>query len=210
MSPGQVELLNNPQESVHTETGPIASRGLRLKCIYWIGCFVLAYCLSVVFFVPVTSAEKLSDAQKLQVVYNMYEEYKKSFPEVQDITPKQAMELMQSKDVIFVDTRTAKEQKVSMLPDAVTEKDFMKNLEQYKNRVIIGYCTISYRSGKLARKLRKEGITMLNLKGGMLAWVLEGGKVYDANGETKRVHVYKKKWNYLPEGYEAVWSFFLF
>jgi sodium/bile acid cotransporter 7 len=140
----------------------------------------------------------------------MYEDYKESFPAVQDITPKEAMDLMQSEQVVFVDTRKSKEQKVSMLPNALTEKDFEQNLEQYRNKVIIGYCTISYRSGKLAKKLREKGITMLNLKGGMLAWVHEGGKVYDANGETKRVHVYKKKWDYVPEGYEAVWSFFLF
>jgi sodium/bile acid cotransporter 7 len=140
----------------------------------------------------------------------MYEDYKKSFPEVEDITPKQAMKLMQSGNVIFVDTRKSKEQKVSMLPGAVTEKDFKKNSEQYRDQVLIGYCTISYRSGKLAKELERKGITMLNLRGGMLAWIHEGGKVYDANGETKRVHVYKKKWNYVPEGYEAVWSFFLF
>jgi sodium/bile acid cotransporter 7 len=140
----------------------------------------------------------------------MYEGYKASFPEVPDITPKEAMKLMQSEEVIFVDTRKAKEQEVSMLPNAVTEEDFRKNLERYKDKAIIGYCTISYRSGKLARKLLKEGITMHNLKGGMLAWAHEGGKVYDANGETKRIHVYKNKWNYVPEGYEAVWSFFLF
>jgi sodium/bile acid cotransporter 7 len=158
----------------------------------------------------VTSAEELSDAQKLQAVYDMYKDYKKSFPEVQDITPKEAMELMELEEVIFVDTRKSKEQKVSMLPNAVTEKDFKKNLEQYRDKTVIGYCTISYRSGKLAKELRKEGITMLNLRGGMLAWVHEGGKVYDANGQTKRVHVYKKKWNYVPQGYEAVWSFFLF
>jgi len=155
-------------------------------------------------------AEELTDAQKLRVVYDMYDEYKESFPAVRDITPKEAMELIKTEGVIFVDTRRSKEQKVSMLPNAVTEKDFEKNLEQYRNQVLIGYCTISYRSGKLAEELRKKGITMLNLKGGMLAWVHEGGKVYDANGETKRIHVYKKKWNYVPEGYEAVWSFFLF
>jgi sodium/bile acid cotransporter 7 len=69
-----------------------------------------------------------------------------------------------------------------------------KNLDIYKDHTIIGYCTISYRSGKLAEKLGKKGIKMLNLKGGMLAWVHEGGKVYDdQHGETKRVHVYKKK-----------------
>jgi hypothetical protein len=39
---------------------------------------------------------------------------------------------------------------------------------------------------------------------------MRGGRVYDANAEKKRIHVYKKKWNYVPEGYEAVWPFFLF
>lgn len=178
--------------------------------MHWIGCFVLVSCLSLVSFAPPISAEELPDARKLQVVYEMYEDYKESFPEVQDITPKEAMELMQSEKVIFVDTRESREQEVSMLPNAVTEKDFKKEPEQYRDKVIIGYCTISYRSGKLAKELRKKGITMRNLKGGMLAWVHEGGKIYDANGETKRVHVYKKKWDYVPKGYEAVWSFFLF
>ena len=104
-----------------------------------------------------------------------------------------------------MDIRKSKEQKVSILPGALTEKEFNKNVEKYRDHTIIGYCTISYRSGKLARKLKKRGIRMLNLKGGLLAWVHEGGKVYDAKGETKRVHVYQKKWNFLPAGYDAVW-----
>jgi rhodanese-related sulfurtransferase len=162
--------------------------------------------LSLISIVSAASAEPLTDAQKKQIVYDMYADYKKSFPEVQDITPKQAMDLMKSEKVVFVDTRKSKEQKVSMLPGAIAEEEFEKNMEKYKDHVIIGYCTISYRSGKLATKLREKGVNMLNLKGGLLAWVHEGGKVYDASGATKRVHVYKKKWNYLPEGYEAVWS----
>ena len=169
-------------------------------------CSLLFVLLLAVSPSPCLSAsEKLTDTQKLQTVYRMYEDYKKKFPAVKDITPKEALALTESTKVVFVDSRGSKEQKVSMLPGAVTEKAFKKNLEQHKDHVVIGYCTISYRSGKLARKLRKKGIAMLNLKGGMLAWVHEGAKVYDANGETKRVHVYSKKWNYLPEGYEAVW-----
>ncbi len=156
------------------------------------------------------SAEELMDTEKLRIVYEMYEDYKKAFTKVQDITSQRAMELMQSEEVIFVDSRRSKEQKVSMLPGAISEREFKKNLEKYRDRVIIGYCTISYRSGKLAKELKRKGIIMLNLRGGMLAWVHEGGIIYDANGETKRVHVYKKKWNYLPEGYEAVWSIFPF
>ena len=151
------------------------------------------------------SDENLPDEEKLRIVYEMYEDYKKSFPEVQDVTPQAAMELMKTSKVVFVDVREEEEQKVSMLPGGVTEKEFKRNLDKYRDSVVIGYCTISYRSGKLASKLRRDGIIMANLKGGMLAWVLEGGKVFDARGETKRIHVYAKTWNYAPEGYEAVW-----
>ena len=152
-----------------------------------------------------SASERLTDGQKRHRVYDMYADYRKSFPEVQDISATKAMALMKTAKVIFVDTRERKEQKVSMLPGAITEKDFKKNLEQYKDRVIIGYCTISYRSGNLAKKMQKKGIVMLNLRGGMLAWVHEGGKVYDQHGETKQVHVYSKKWNYLPNAYDPVW-----
>lgn len=174
----------------------------------------LGWCLIVVFLGSVGSllhfdfspaSERLTDAQKKQRVYDMYADYRKSFPKVQDISATKAMALMKTAKVIFVDTRKRKEQKVSMLPGAVTEKAFGKNLAQYKDHVIIGYCTISYRSGKLSRKMQKKGVSMLNLKGGMLAWVHEGGKVYDQHGETKQVHVYSKKWNYLPDAYSPVW-----
>jgi sodium/bile acid cotransporter 7 len=51
----------------------------------------------------------------------------------------------------------------------------------------------------------EKGISVRNLEGGILAWTLEGGKVYDENGEeTNRIHVYGKKWNYAPADYEAV------
>ena len=166
---------------------------------------VVVVLLTIAFCAPALSEEGLTDGEKKQIIYKMYEDYKKSFPEAEDVTPQEAMALMKSSKVLFVDTREAKEQKVSMLPGAMTEEEFEKHLDAYKDRVIIGYCTISYRSGKLAARLRKKGITMFNLKGGLLGWIHEGGKVYDAKGETKRIHVYSQKWNYVPAGYEAVW-----
>jgi sodium/bile acid cotransporter 7 len=44
-----------------------------------------------------------------------------------------------------------------------------------------------------------------NLRGGILAWVHDGGTVYDQNGETRRIHVYGRKWNLAPNSYQAVW-----
>lgn len=151
-----------------------------------------------------------TDGSKKEIVYQMYADYKrKDFPTVKDILPQRAMELMQLRQVVFVDTRKAAEMKVSMLPNALTEAKFLQDPLKYKDLTVIGYCTIGYRSGLFASEMEIKGITVHNLAGGIVAWVLEGGRVFDANGETKRIHVYGKKWNYLPDGYEPVMFGFL-
>jgi len=151
------------------------------------------------------AADNMSDSEKRDKIEAMYQSYKKDFPGVPDIQISDAMRLLQEGKALFIDVREEKEQEVSMLPGAVTEKQFLKNPGKYRDRTLVGYCTISYRSGKLAEKLNAQGITLLNLKGGLLAWVHAGGKVYDQSGETKRIHVYGKKWNLGPRDYEAVW-----
>ena len=146
-----------------------------------------------------------SNAEKRKIVYQMYTGYKQDFPEVRDISPQQAMELLKQEQVIFVDTRKPAEMDVSILPDAVSEQDFLSHLEQYRDKTVVSYCTISYRSGKFADRLAKKGITVLNLQGGILAWTLEGGRVYDLGGkEVKRIHVYGDRWDYAPAGYESI------
>jgi sodium/bile acid cotransporter 7 len=171
--------------------------------ISWILLF-FSSALSFLLYTP-TLSQPLSDEAKKKIVYDMYDGYKNDFKDVNDISPSEAMDLMKRDKVIFVDTRRRKEMAVSMLPDAMTQKAFLKNPKKYENRMVIVYCTISYRSGKFARKLAERNIRVFNLKGGLLAWVLEGGKVYDKNGETRRIHVYGRKWNYTPENYETFW-----
>ena len=95
--------------------------------------------------------------------------------------------------------------KVSMLPGAITKKQYLAEPGRYKDITVVGYCTISYRSGVFARKMQQKGFEVVNLKGGILAWTLEGGSVHDENGrEIRQIHVFGKKWNYAPSGYETV------
>jgi sodium/bile acid cotransporter 7 len=115
------------------------------------------------------------------------------------------MQLLAEGKAVFVDVREEKEQAVSMLPNAIPEAELLRYPEKYRDRILIGYCTISYRSGKLAQQLKGKGISMLNLRGGLMAWVHAGGKVYDRNGETRRIHVYGRKWNLAPKDYETIW-----
>jgi sodium/bile acid cotransporter 7 len=147
---------------------------------------------------------ELSDEQKKDAVYGMYGEYKKDFPAVSDITPTAAMALLKQGGVIFVDTRKPEEMEVSMLPAAITGESYLKIPASYKNKTVVAYCTIGYRSGLFAKEMEAKGIMVRNLSGGIVAWALEGGLLYDKNGETKRIHVYGDKWNFAPMGYEAV------
>lgn len=147
---------------------------------------------------------ELTNANKKEIVYKMYANYKKSFSSVQDVSPREAMRLMKTANVLFVDVRRPAEISVSMLPNAITSQEFLKNPSYYKDAKIVAYCTVSYRSGVFVKELEKKGIRINNFTGGFLAWVLKGGKVIDTHGETKRIHVYDQRWNYLPKGYEMV------
>ena len=160
----------------------------------------------LVLFVPqaVFCDVELTPEEKKKTVYKMYEAYQKEFSSVGDMTPQKAMHLLKEGRVLFVDVRKPAEMRVSMLPGAITTEDFLKTPVKFKNKTVVAYCTIGYRSGKFAEDMANKGIRIDNLKGGVLAWIIEGGKVFDASGESKRIHVYGAKWNYLPEGYEAV------
>ncbi len=146
--------------------------------------------------------ESLPDARKLEIVYRMYADYQKDFPGAREISVKQAMSA--AGQAVFVDTREPAEMEVSTLPGAISQAAFLKNPAAYRDKTVIAYCTIGYRSGKFAEEMAKKGIPVSNLKGGILAWTLESGKVLDRKGETRRIHVYGKKWDYAPAGYETV------
>jgi rhodanese-related sulfurtransferase len=151
------------------------------------------------------SSNDLSDTAKYHKIESLSGGYKTNFPNVLDLTPRQAMDLIADQKAIFIDTRQPQESQVSMLPGAISVKEFLRNYKSYDDHVKIAYCTISYRSGKFAEKYQNDNIPVYNLRGGMLAWLHEGGKIYDQTGETYRIHIYGEKWNLAPEGYEAVY-----
>ena len=41
---------------------------------------------------------------------------------------------------------------------------------------MIAYDTVGYRSGLFVEKMRQKGISIANLKGGLLGWLHAGGK----------------------------------
>jgi rhodanese-related sulfurtransferase len=166
--------------------------------------FLLLLLVSFVFPDVTRGEEHQTDDQKKEVVYRMYQEYKdQNFPHVHSMSPGEAMALLQAQKVVFVDVRKPDEMEVSMLPGAVTQQQYVENADSYGDETVVVYCTIGQRSGLFARELADGGKVVFNLTGGILAWTLEGGKVRNAGGEVKRIHVYGDEWDYAPEGYES-------
>ena len=110
-------------------------------------------------------------------------------------------EAHQLNDVVFLDAREIEEYEVSHLPGAkyigykYMDDAVLKQVP--KDKRIVVYCSIGYRSEKIGEKLKKKGYTRVyNLYGSIFEWANEGYALEDKSGQpTKRVHVYNKQWS---------------
>jgi len=104
-------------------------------------------------------------------------------------------------DYVILDAREEDEYQTSHLKKAqyVGYRNFklkkaIKTLS--KNKPIVVYCSIGYRSEKIAEKLQKKGYKVYNLYGGIFDWKNKNNTVVDAtNNPTEKVHTYNEEWS---------------
>lgn len=104
-------------------------------------------------------------------------------------------------NVIVLDARELEEYNVSHIEGAnhVGYKDF--NLEKTLKKIpndslVIVYCSVGYRSGEIAQKLRESSINALNLFGGIFNWKNSNKALVDnKNIKTNKIHGYNKSWS---------------
>jgi rhodanese-related sulfurtransferase len=116
-------------------------------------------------------------------------------------------------NAVLLDARERTEYDVSHLPKAVFigynnfEKNILDNIP--KDKPIIVYCSIGYRSEKIGEKLQKMGFkNVYNLYGSIFEWINEGNEVVDNQGNvTHKVHTFNKAWSKWVEETKAekVW-----
>lgn len=124
-----------------------------------------------------------------------------------------AGQIQNMKNILLLDAREKDEYQVSHIAKAsyVGYVDFdIKRLEHVrKDEKVIVYCSVGYRSEKIAEKLLKAGFTdVSNLYGGIFEWVNQSRPIVDATNEsTDNIHPYSKTWGiWLTKGnkvYEA-------
>lgn len=140
------------------------------------------------------------------VMEKMADGNRNRFQDVKHMSVEEAMRRRER--LIFVDTRTQAERDVSMIEGAIDTKDFEGKADTLKDRDIVCYCTIGYRSSMYVRE--RNGIDSknryYNLHGSILAWTHAGGNVVDPHSGkvTKRVHTFGPKWACAEKSYEQI------
>jgi rhodanese-related sulfurtransferase len=101
------------------------------------------------------------------------------FANFKSITAKQALDLLEEKDIAILDVRTQEEYKSTHIENSfcipVSElKDNIKRLDKYKT--ILVYCLSGSRSVSACRFLNKHHINAINIKGGIFSLQNSGAK----------------------------------
>ena len=159
---------------------------------------ILVYLALLFSLPPLLYAGPSKLTQRHGAVLAMYAKYRQNFPEVPDIEAAVAMRLYSEGKLQFIDVREPEEIQTATLPGAIDKQTFLRDKTAFSTKILVAFCTIGYRSGVFAREMAQAGLPVTNLAGGILAWVAEGGKVYDQHGETRRLHVYGPKWDLAP------------
>ena len=109
--------------------------------------------------------------------------------------------------VVLLDARELKEYEISHIPGAehIGYNKFLKEKLDHvdKDKKIVVYCSIGYRSEKIGEKIIDLGFTnVFNLYGSIFEWVNQGQKIENIKDqETDELHTYNKKWSkWVEEG----------
>ena len=104
-------------------------------------------------------------------------------------------------DFVILDSREKKEFQTSHLKNAtcVGYNNFKlkKTIQQLdKSKPIVVYCSIGYRSEKIAEKLQQKGFKVYNLYGGIFDWKNKDNTVLNQQEQpTEKVHTYNEDWS---------------
>ena len=135
------------------------------------------------------------------------ERIRREFPKVARRTVEQlAAQLRSAKDEtplpLLLDARAPKEYAVSHLPGARSAEDLEAALAELrgapKDREVVVYCSIGYRSAHLARELERRGYrNVQNLEGSIFEWANTGKPLVRGEQRVQGVHPYDETWGEL-------------
>lgn len=128
-------------------------------------------------------------------VYSLIES---RFPQIPTVDIDVLETWKQSTEVLLIDVREREEFLISHLLGAQNRTSISDFQHIPKDKRMVLYCSVGYRSAKLVETLQREGYTQVyNLKGSIFAWANAGKPVYQTETTTTFVHPYNEIWGQL-------------
>lgn len=126
---------------------------------------------------------------------------RREFPDVQQLSIDRFEHEFQGR-CLLIDVRSAEEYKVSHLPQALhleSEAEIRSAAAAAPDTPVVLYCSVGYRSSRLADRLRDElGTRVWNLDGSIFAWANAGKPIVDSSsGPVSSVHPFDDNWGQL-------------
>lgn len=127
------------------------------------------------------------------------------FPFVPCLTTLELAQIVDSEKFhpLILDARSEEEYAVSHLRkarriDINSDCTMTQALKEPKDSAIVVYCSVGYRSAKVAQQLKQEGFSQVfNLEGGLFQWANEQRPLVHAGQPTQQVHPYNAVWGIL-------------
>lgn len=136
---------------------------------------------------------------------------REEFPTAKHISPQQLYDRVEAGDsVVLIDAREAHEFAISHLPEArraLTLEEAKKVLPEALGEevAIIVYCSVGYRSSRLAVELQEAGYeNVFNLEGSIFRWANEGMPLECDGKPVTGVHPFNPEWGKLLK--ESLWQ----
>lgn len=130
-------------------------------------------------------------------------EIREAFPGVQHLTTQQlADKLSGGEPVLLLDAREAEEYEVSHIDGAVRTTTVRAALDAIqadsRQPTVVVYCSVGYRSSRLASRLKARGVRkVFNLEGSLFRWANEGLPLSRGDQPATHVHPYDDEWGEL-------------
>lgn len=153
--------------------------------------YFLSFCLFVFLF-PGCSHENMVTWKSVE------QTIQRNFPAVKYVTVDDMDQLIKNQEnFLLIDVRTKEEYEISHIKGAIHLTEPSK-VNISKNKKIIAYCSVGYRSARFIQELNQLGYNeAYNLKGSIFQWANEGHAVYQNNQRVFYVHPYNKEWGVL-------------
>ena len=128
---------------------------------------------------------------------------RETFPDVPQLSTERLAELLvEDADVVLLDARSKEEFETSQLQGAIHANGLRQARRVLKQQggkpIVVVYCSVGYRSSRLAQQLRDHGVEdVFNLEGSLFKWANEGRPVYKGSELVLPVHPFDEDWGEL-------------